>query len=240
LNSLLGIISIKKLPLVIQNFQMRSLIVLFFLLTGIIHAQSDSTFVDTKYLEDQLYVNVTYVKMLSMPDPISQTGFSYGFGLGFVKDLVVNKRRNIGFGLGLGYALNSLYFSVKESVSESLENETLILRSNKVTLHNVEVPVEMRFRTSTPEKYKFWRVYPGFKLSYIFATNTRLGQREGFDVKNVIEINKFQYGPTLSIGYNKWNFYMYYGLSEVFSNTKNNPYEIGIHDLRLGLIFYIL
>jgi hypothetical protein len=240
LNYQFGIISIKKLPLVIQNFQMRSLILLFFLLTGILRAQSDSTFVDTKYLEDQLYANVTYIKMLSMPGPISQTGFSYGFGLGLIKDLPVNKSRNIGFGLGLGYALNSFYFSVKEIAPKSLENESIVYRSNKVTTHNVEVPVEFRFRTSTPKKYKFWRVYPGFKFSYIFAVNTKLGQREGFDVKDIIEVNKFQYGPTLSIGYNKWNFYVYYGLSEMFSNTENNSYKIGIHDLRLGLIFYIL
>jgi hypothetical protein len=219
---------------------MKNFVILFFFLSGVAYAQSDSTFVDTKYLEDQLYVNVTYIKMLSMPKPISQTGFSYGLGLGFIKDLPVNTKRTIGFGMGLGYALNSLYFSVKESTPESSVNESIELSSNKVTMHNVEVPVEFRFRTSTPKKYKFWRVYPGFKFSYIFATNNRFKQREGFDVKDVIDINKFQYGPTLSVGYNKWNLCVYYSLSEVFSNTENNPYSIGIHELRLGLIFYIL
>jgi hypothetical protein len=217
---------------------MRRLVLLLFFLSGIAYAQTDSTFVDTKYLEDQIYVNVAYIKLLNMPEPINQTGFSYGIGLGFIKDLPLNTKRNIGFGIGLGYAFNSIYFNIKETSPELSEN--IELKSNKVGMHNVEVPVEFRFRTSNPEKYKFWRVYPGFKFSYAFAVNTRLKQREGFDVEDIIKINKFQYGPTLSVGYNKWNLYVYYGMNEVFSNKISTSYSIGIHDLRLGLIFYIL
>ncbi len=219
---------------------MRKLIVLIFLFTTSINAQSDSTFVDTKYLEDQLYANLTYIKMLSLPEPISQTGFSYGLGLGFIKDLPVNKRRNIGFGLGLGYGMNVYYFKVNEDIPTPVPAESNESGTNRVGMHNVEVPFEIRFRTSTPANYKFWRIYPGFKFSYAFAINSKLKQREGFDVEDVIEIDKFQYGPTISIGYNKWNLHVYYGMSELFTNTKNNDYTIGIHDLRLGLIFYIL
>lgn len=219
---------------------MHRLILLFFIFTGIINAQKDSTFVETKYLEDQLYANISYIKMLNLPELISQTGFSYGFGFGFIKDLPVNANRNIGFGLGLGYGLNVYYFNVKEVTPKPVPSESVELKSNKVSMHNVEVPLEFRFRTSTSEKYKFWRIYPGFKFSYTFATNSKLKQREDFDVEDLIEINRFQYGPTLSVGYNKWNLHVYYGLNEVFSNAKNDSYTIGIHDLRLGLIFYIL
>ncbi len=226
--------------MVFQIFQMRSLVLLFFLLTGIMYAQRDSIFVDTKYLEDQLYASASYVKMRNLPKPISQTGFSYGFGFGFIKDLPVNKKRNMALGLGLGYGLNIYYFSVKEYVAVPVPSEDIELKSNKVGMHNIEVPVELRFRTSTSEKYKFWRVYPGFKFSYAFIANTRLKQREDFDVEEIIAINRFQYGPTLSVGYNKWNIHVYYGLSEIFSNVKNNLYPIEIHDFRIGLIFYIL
>lgn len=219
---------------------MRQLTLLFIFISGMLKAQNDSVFVDTKYLEDQLYASISYVKMLNLPEPISQTGFSYGFGFGFIKDFPVNTRRNIALGLGLGYGLNVYYFSVKEYVSAPAPYEDIELKSNKVGMHNVEIPIEIRFRTSTSEKYKFWRVYPGFKFSYAFVENTRLKQREDFDVEKIIAINRFQYGPTLSVGYNKWNLHMYYGFSEIFSNIKNNSYTVGIHDLRLGLIFYIL
>lgn len=219
---------------------MQRLIFLFFLFTGIINAQNDSTFVDTKYLEDQLYVDITYIKLVELPDQISQTGFSYGLGLGFIKDLPINSRRNIGFGLGLGYGMNINYFNVEDGSVVPSPSESTVLKSNKITMHTIEAPFELRFRTSTPEKYKFWRIYPGVKFAYTFATNSNLKQSEDFDVEDVIEINRFQYGATLSTGYNKWNLYLYYGLSELFTNSKNNPYDIGIHDLRMGLIFYIL
>ena len=238
MNSQFGIISIKKLPLIIQNFQMKSFIVFLFLFTGILHAQNDSTFVDTKYLEDQLYVNVTYIQLLNLPEPISQNGFSFGFGFGFIKDLPINRKRNIAFGVGLGYGFNNYFFDVKEfPANPDGSNE---LKSNKVGMHNVEVPIELRFRTSTPKKYKFWRIYPGFKFSYAFITNSNLKAKGDFDIGELIELNRFQYGPTISAGYNKWNFHLYYGLDELITNTKNTPYNITIHDIRLGLIFYIL
>ncbi|NOQ91646.1 MAG: outer membrane beta-barrel protein [Flavobacteriaceae bacterium] len=219
---------------------MQKIVLFFFLFSSFIYAQNDSTFVDHKYLEDQLYINVTYIKLLELPDQISQTGFSYGVGLGFIKDLPINKKRNFGLGVGLGYGANVYYFNVEEADASPKENNSTVLKSNKFVMHTIEMPIELRYRTSTAQKYKFWRLYPGFKMAYVFATNSSLKQREDFDVEDVIEINEFNYGVTLSSGFNKWNFHIYYGLNEIFSHSKGNSYPINIHDLRLGLIFYIL
>ncbi len=212
---------------------------LLFIFSYFLQAQTEVEFEDNKYLEDQLYINITYIKMLDLPDQISQTGVPFGVGLGFIKDLPVNKRRNIAFGVGLGYASNTYYFNVKEELPVDVETSNE-LKSNKISTHFIDFPLEFRLRTSTSKKYNFWRLYPGFKLGYVFATNSNLKQREGFQVEDVVKINKFLYGLTLSGGYNKWNFYLYYGLNETFSEAEKNPYKIGIHDLRMGLIFYIL
>ncbi len=219
---------------------MRKIVFFLFLFSVFVNAQNDSTFVDSKYLEDQFYANITYIKLLNLPDPITQTGFSYGLGFGFIKDLPINSNRNIGFGVGLGYGLNSYYFNVKENNIVPSETDNSELKSNKIAMHTIEAPIEFRYRTSTPEKYKFWRIYPGFKFAYIFATNSRLKQREDFDVNDIIDVSDFLYGITLSTGWNKWNLHVYYGLNEVFSNSNINSYDIDIRDLRIGLIFYIL
>ena len=172
---------------------MRKIAIIFLLFSSFLKAQNDSTFVDNKYLEDQIYVNITYIKLLELPDQISQSGFSFGLGLGFIKDLPLNSKRNFGLGLGLGYGLNNYYFNVQEdNVLPSDSNTTL--KSNKIVMHTVEMPVELRFRTSTPQKYRFWRIYPGFKFAYVFATNSRLKQREDFDVKDIIDVADFLYG----------------------------------------------
>ena len=218
---------------------MRKIAIIFLLFSSFLKAQNDSTFVDNKYLEDQIYVNITYIKLLELPDQISQSGFSFGLGLGFIKDMPLNSKRNFGLGLGLGYGLNNYYFNVQEdNVLPSDFNTTL--KSNKIVMHTVEMPIELRFRTSTPQKYRFWRIYPGFKMAYVFATNTNLRQREDFDVEEVVEINDFLYGLTLSTGFNKWNLHVYYGLNEIFNNTIDNSYNFNIQDIRLGLIFYML
>jgi len=104
----------------------------------------------------------------------------------------------------------------------------------------IEVPVQFRVRNSTPLKYKFFRFYPGLLFSYAFAQNHNLRQNEDFDVNEVIDINKFQYGINMSVGYNKWNFYIYYGLTDLFNETESNPYKIEAREIKLGIAIYFL
>lgn len=212
--------------------------ILFLLCTGLLQAQNDDSFVDDRYLEDQIYFNLTYVQMLNTPDRISQSGFSFGIGGGFIKDLPINKRRNVGLGLGLGYGLNNYYFNVLLD-GEAQSDAESDLRNNKIIMHNVEVPIELRFRSSTETKYKFWRFYPGVKFSYNFAKKTDFSKSEDFDVSDIIQVNELLYGLTFSVGYNKWNLHLYYGLNDLFDEVKGNEYTVQIRDLRMGLVFYI-
>lgn len=217
---------------------MRKIAVLIFLFSSFLYGQNDSTFIDDKYLEDQLYFNLTYIHLLNLPDRMSQTGFSFGLGGGFIKDFPLNKKRNIGLGAGLGYGFNNYFFNVKldEAVPNDDENNKL---NNKVILHTVELPIELRFRGSTATKYKFWRFYPGFKIAYAFGRRTSFGKSEDIDVREIIEVNDLLYGLTFSAGYNKWNFYFYYGLNDLFNTSPASDFDANISDLRAGLIFYI-
>lgn len=215
---------------------MRKIAFLLFLFSGFLQAQTDSTFVDDKYLEDQLYFNLTYIHLLELPDRVTQSGFSFGLAGGFIKDLPINKERNFGLGAGLGYGLNNYYFNLE---LDDPEGDEVKLKNNKIILHTIEIPLELRFRGSTPTKYRFWRFYPGFKISYKFAQNTSFSRSIDFDVSDIIEVNEWVYGLTFSVGYNKWNLHLYYGLNDLFNETIDNDYAINIRDLRVGLIFYI-
>ena len=216
---------------------MRKLLFLVFLISSCVKAQSDSTFVDDKYLEDQIYLNLTYISLLNTPPPISQSGFSFGLGGGFIKDFPVNSRRNVAFGVGLGYGFNNYYFNVRfENEDPNEDKKTL---NSKIMLHMVELPLEFRFRTSTATRYKFWRFYPGFKISYAFAENLSLGKDADFEVEGVAQYNDFLYGLTFSTGYNKWNIHLYYGLNDLITNAEENEDEFAITDFRIGLVFYV-
>jgi len=217
--------------------RMRKFLFLVLLISSCVKAQSDSTFVDNKYLEDQIYLNLTYISLLNTPPPISQSGFSFGLGGGFIKDLPVNSKRNVAFGVGLGYGFNNYYFNVRFENEEPNEDKTTL--NSKIMLHVVELPLEFRFRTSTATRYKFWRFYPGFKISYAFAENLSLGKDADFEVEGVAQYNDFLYGLTFSAGYNKWNIHLYYGLNDLITNAEGNDYEFAITDFRIGLVFYV-
>ena len=216
---------------------MRKLLFLVLLISSCVKAQSDSTFVDDKYLEDQIYLNLTYISLLNTPPPISQSGFSFGLGGGFIKDLPINSRRNVAFGVGLGYGFNNYYFNVRFENEDPNEDKTTL--NSKIMLHVVELPLELRIRTSTATRYKFWRFYPGFKISYAFAENLSLGKDADFEVEGVAQYNDFLYGLTFSAGYNKWNIHLYYGLNDLITNAEGNDYEFAITDFRIGLVFYV-
>jgi hypothetical protein len=219
---------------------------IFAFITTVCFAQSKDS-INNNYLEDQLYIGITYNTLISLPKGggIQQSGFSNGIFLGFIKDLPVNEQRNIGFGLGLGYGRNT-YF---QNIQITDENNTTVFdlvsnfKRNKISLHTVEIPFELRWRTSTIDEYKFWRIYTGLKLAYVLASNAKL-IKEGITrkVTDISEVEKLQYGLTLGAGYGTWNLNIYYGLSDIFSGAqlKDTIFSIGPRDLRIGLIFYIL
>tara|TARA_B100000809_G_scaffold237763_1_gene257900 strand:- start:72534 stop:73214 length:681 start_codon:yes stop_codon:yes gene_type:complete len=213
----------------------------FFTATG--YSQLDSLVVDPNYLEDQLYFAATYNAFSNIPKGFSQDGFAYGFSGGFIKDIPFNKQRNFGIALGIGYSYNTYIQNivvqqnnVEVGVDASTYDNTYNFKTN-----SLEFPLEVRWRSSTLEKYKFWRVYTGINFSYVLSSLS-FGE---FDpqivaVSNAIEIEKFQYALSLAAGYGTWNIYANYSLTPFFKeNTKLSSGEnLDMSSFRIGLIFY--
>lgn len=211
---------------------------------------ADSTkVIDPKYREDQFYLAITYNLLGNKPDNVTQTGFSSGFHLGYIRDLPLNERRNFGIGLGLGFSLNSYNHNIYIYENEDGEIEYINLSDsdinyskNKFSTYLVEMPLEIRWRTSTVEEYKFWRIYTGFKVGYLVASSTKFKGDEGkIKHSNLKDFNDFQYGLTLSAGYNTWNFHVYYSLNSILSkDAKLGEQAVDMYAIKFGLIFYIL
>lgn len=203
--------------------------------------------IDSLYKEDQFYIAATYNLLANKPKGVSQSGFSSGFHLGYIKDMPINKKRNLSIGLGLGLSANFynqnllIYkFNGEYDYTALSESETPYSK-NRFTRYLVEAPLEFRWRTSTATEYKFWRIYTGFKVGYLFASNSKYkGEPENVKLKNISAFQKFQYGLTLSAGFNTWNIHVYYGLNSVFNNAKLNNASIDINIVKIGLIFYLL
>ncbi|MEK6152107.1 porin family protein [Flavobacteriaceae bacterium 3-367] len=203
--------------------------------------------VDTSYLEDQFYIGLTYNFLSNKPDNVSERNLSYGLQLGFIKDMPINTRRNIALGLGLGYAVNSYYTNLLATESGDGFVYTILesgadFNRNKVETHLVEMPLEFRWRTSTPLDYKFWRVYTGVKLAYVVGGRSKfVSELQNTSFFNT-DLRKFHYGLTLNFGYNTFNVHAYYALNKLFEDDVQitDGTAIEVRPLRIGIIFYIL
>ena len=203
--------------------------------------------VDSLYREDQFYFGVTYNLVRNKPEGLSQTGFSSGFQFGFIRDFPINKKRNVAIGIGLGYSTNSVNHNVlvQENDMGGFDFELLDtdrFTKNKFSLDLIELPIEFRWRSSTPELYKFWRVYTGFKIGYVIRSSVKYeGEPENFKIKQVDAFNDFEYGLTLSVGYDKFNIHVYYTLNSIFDeNSRLNDRAIEMSSVKIGLMLYIL
>lgn len=208
-------------------------------------AQDSTNNFDALYREDQFYFGLTYNSFTDAPEDFNQTGFSPGLKVGFIRDFPINIQRNIAIGVGLGYAFNTYSGNLKISPTSSeayvyeIASNTAF-KKNRFSHQSIEIPIEFRWRTSTAESYKFWRVYAGFKASYIFASSYIYQTQELSTRLKNIDLNDWQFGLTLSLGYNNWNGFLYYGLNPIFDNAKINQNAFDAKSFKIGLMFYFL
>ncbi len=202
--------------------------------------------VDSLYREDQFYVRLTYNTLQNKPVDVTQQKISLGVAAGFLRDMPINKNRNVAIATGVGFALNNYnqnltISKVAEAINYSIDNNGAGFEKNKFTQLLVEVPLELRWRSSTFESYKFWRIYGGVKFSYLLYDKSVL-KTAGTKtiITNNSDFNDFLYGVYLSGGYNTINLYAYYGLNPLFKSAVVNGQQVDFKSLQLGIIFYIL
>ena len=207
-------------------------------------AQKDTLQLGDRYADDQFYLSITYAQFYQQPSPIFKSNFSYSLSAGLIKDLILNKQGTISVAGGVGYGFD--FFNHKLKVEE-LNNATIFssdpsIKANLFTSHNLEFPLELRWRTSTAQKYDFWRVYAGIKFLYNISNKFQFDATSNrtFKYENVLNYKKIQYGLTLSAGYDAFNINVFYGLTPIFENGTINGEEIRTKVLKFGLIFYFL
>ncbi len=235
-----------------QKFNMRLLLscFLFVLVLPVFSQENASTEIapklDSLYREDQFYFGFTLNTLQNKPVGLTQDKFSSGFSAGFLRDFPVNKNRTIAIAPGLGFSYNNYNQNLKiEEINQqpiyTIINPETSFNINRFTQFLVDVTIEFRWRTSTYESHKFWRIYGGFKMSYLLYDKSVYEDELGkIVVTNNKDFNIFQYGAYLSAGYNSINVYAYYGLNSLFQSAKTNTESIDMNSFNVGIMFYIL
>ncbi|WP_339838596.1 porin family protein [uncultured Maribacter sp.] len=219
-------------------------VLLFILLSFSSFGQTTNDSISTqRYFEDQFYLGLSYNFLLNIPEGSNQRNLSYGLQAGVINDIPLNRSGTKAIGIGAGLALNSYYSNLvadfsNDEITYSIDDD--ITRS-KLETHLLEFPVEFRWRNSTVEEYKFWRIYTGIKAAYIVGARSKFVSDTSSEGFYNTDLSKFQYGLTLSFGYNTFNLHAYYALTDLFDGSATvNGEVLQYRPLRIGLIFYIL
>jgi len=127
--------------------------------------------IDSLYREDQFYFSFTLNTLQNKPVGLTQDKFSSGFSSGFLRDFPVNNKRTIAIAPGIGLAYNNYNQNLKITETNQVPVYTIIESNvaydkNRFSQLLVELPIEFRWRTSTFDSHKFWRIYGGFKMGY--------------------------------------------------------------------------
>lgn len=196
--------------------------------------QNNSPVVDSLFREDQFYFSVSYNLLQNRPTGFKQYSFSPALTVGFLRDFPISKNRHWSIAPGVGYAFTDAKQFIREQDLLGTGSATDIIRS-RLIFHQLELPLEIRWRNATVDSHKFWRVYGGFKASYVFSGQLILEDTSGKEKIDITdELTKWQFGLYLAAGYNTWNPYVYYGLDPIFKNGSK------LTSFNVGLKFYIL
>jgi hypothetical protein len=210
---------------------------LLLLIAGFTLAQSPT---DSFYREDQIYALIGYPLLVETPEGLTQNKLSHTFSLGFIRDMPINSARNLAFGLGLGLNYNVVYTNLQ--FTDDLEAMTFVSGDvkNQWNSVNAEIPLEFRWRTSTPTNYQFWRVYAGVVGYYSLSAKQRT-RTAIIESNTSLSVQKFRLALRLNVGNNTWNLTYTHPIDSFFDFHKSthNKSLRQLKTAKLGLIFYI-
>ena len=194
-----------------------------------------------RYREDQIYFSLYYNSLGDNLNNFKENKFSTSINFGFIRDIPLSKSGNFAVGLGLGIGINTFNNNLKLPNSNTyiLLNNREIPQKNVFNFSEFQFPFELRWRNSSIDNYKFWRIYAGLKYSRLFSSSYSFeNEQESYKLVD-IPINLDQLGFTLNIGFNTWNIGLYKSMNSLF-NKKIQSFPKELEQFKLGLVFYIL
>lgn len=221
---------------------MHKISLLLFLLWAIFASAQIKDSLD--YREDQVYIDLNFSLQPNNINDFKQNGFSRSVHLGVLRDYPISKIGDKAIAVGMGYGFVRLVnnINVEKSQQTYLYDIPVAQRAlrNVFSYHQLQLPVELRWRTSSPSEYAFWRVYLDYRLSYQFGAQYKPFFGRKFPLKN--QLNELQHNVGISLGFNTWNLRFDYSLTPLLKGDIRsiNNKRLTLFPLQIGLIFYLL
>ena len=141
-----------------------------------------------KYREYQFYIGANYLVIQSDNELIQQNDFSSQIHFGFLRDFPLTRKGNWSIALGLGSSYTQFQSNLDYRTGSISPN------FNSAKYISLNLPLEIRWRSSSSTSFSFWRIYLGSQLQYNFIS------------EDLNMLKKLTTVSTINLGYNTWNF----------------------------------
>ena len=143
--------------------------------------------------------------------------------------------------LGIAYGLGMSFTNVNSNASYDVVNGNTILTQipdsilpsqNKLSTNFLEIPIELRFRTSPLHNGNRLKLAVGVKAGWLMQDHIKY-QDGGVKIKtyNTANLDPFRFAYTVRLGYGKFSLMGYYAINPLFKKGKGSdvlPFGVGI------------
>ncbi len=153
-------------------------------------------------------------------------------------------KSNFSFAIGVGISIHNLYWNYYfkdrggDTVQFSKVPSDVSYKRSKITMPYLEIPIEFRYKSKSKVAMGI-----GFKVGYmVYGHSKWVGSDYIWKTTNTLkasfkdikDIEKFAYGPTLRVGYKWIHLNAYYSLANIFTKgTGIDMYPISVGFLLL-------
>ncbi len=208
------------------------------------YAQDKSGGIKENVKGSQFVIDFTNDSWVNSPTSMDIKWYSRGFNFYFMQHIPLGES-NFGVGIGVGIGNSNIYHNAVIGVDTAggtvFTPRSTTFRKNKIATTFLDVPVELRFRSEANESGNSFNLGLGFKGGYLINNHIKYhgvdpsGLTANIKVKefDLPNIYSWRFGPTLRIGYGKFNVLAYYGLNTIFSEGEGDKAKL----LSIGLTF---
>lgn len=196
-----------------------------------------------KWVSRGFVIDIGFNQLLNTPDLMRLHNWrSKGVNIYYFYYLHLWKKK-LSFNPGLGLGLDN--YSFRNNVRFSTLGDTLSIfldpdperayRKSKMGLTWLDIPLEIRYRTSS-RSGKAFKIAVGGKVGFLIKSTSKVKFERGMATikekeSHFFYMNPIRYGLTGRVGYGFFSFFAYYSLVELFEKNKGpevTPVMVGI------------
>jgi hypothetical protein len=204
---------------------------------------------DAQYLPERgewLHFSYSKFLLLNAPDEMEQQWNSNGWQLMLMWETLFGRRSHWGIGFGPGFSVNYWYtnLNITTNPNGGPLNYTYLPSDSNYTCNRfsasyLDLPVEIRFRSNSDKKGRYFRFYFGGLVGYRINSFSQIKVGD-YNIKHyrINDLSRWHYGVFVRTGYWLFNLYVYYGLDPVFGDLTSGEGVEGLdqmQSLSLGL-----